>query len=220
MKFGIELARPDGWRMVNEGVEVGARVGGLHRRRRLCQRIPLRRPAAGFAAGLDEAERVIYIGTLNKALFPGLRLGYAVVPPSLVRAFVTTRTLMDRQPSSLCQAVVAAFMEEGHFAAHIRRMREMYRDQRDALVAAIGRRLGDHLAVDPPDQGMHLVAYTRRGLSDVTIARAGREHDVVVHAMSRLYVEAPAQSALLLGFSGYPRQSIAPAVARLARAFE
>ena len=93
------------------------------------------RPLASLQ-GLDEAERVIYIGTLNKALFPGLRLGYAVVPPSLAQAFVTTRYLMDRQPSSLCQAVVTAFMEEGHFAAHIRRMRQMYRSQRDALVAA------------------------------------------------------------------------------------
>ena len=130
------------------------------------------RPLASLQ-GLDEAERVIYIGTLNKALFPGLRLGYAVVPPSLVRAFITARYLMDRQPSSLCQAVVAAFMEEGHFAAHIRRMREMYRNQRDALVAALRRRLGDHLTVDPPDQGMHLAAYTRRGLSDVTVERAG-----------------------------------------------
>jgi aspartate/methionine/tyrosine aminotransferase len=124
------------------------------------------------------------------------------------------------QPSSLCQPVVAAFMEEGHFAAHIRRMREVYRNQRDALVAALRRRLGDHLTVDPPDQGMHLVAYTRRGLSDVTIERAGREHGVVVRAMSRLYVEAPAQSALMLGFSGYPHQITAPAIARLARAFE
>ena len=111
-------------------------------------------------------------------------------------------------------------MEEGHFAAHIRRMREMYRNQRDVLVAALRRRLGDHLTVEPPDQGMHLVAYTRRGLSDVAIERAGREHGVVVRAMSRLYVEAPAQSALMLGFSGYPRQTIAPAIARLARAFE
>jgi GntR family transcriptional regulator/MocR family aminotransferase len=177
------------------------------------------RPLASLQ-GLDEAERVIYIGTLNKALFPGLRMGYAVVPPSLVRAFVTARYLMDRQPSSLCQAVVAAFMEEGHFAAHIRRMREMYRGQRDALVAALRRRLGDHLTVDPPDQGMHLVAYMRRGLSDVAVERAGREHGVIVGAMSRLYVEAPAQSALMLGFSGYPRQIIAPAIARLARAFE
>jgi GntR family transcriptional regulator/MocR family aminotransferase len=177
------------------------------------------RPLASLQ-GLDEAERVIYIGTLNKALFPGLRLGYAVVPPSLVRPFVTARYLMDRQPSSLCQTVAAAFMEEGHFAAHIRRMREMYRNQRDTLVAALRRRLGDHLTVDPPDQGMHLVAYTQRRLSDVAIERAAREHGVVVRAMSRLYVEAPAQSALVLGFSGYPRQIIAPAVARLARAFE
>jgi GntR family transcriptional regulator/MocR family aminotransferase len=177
------------------------------------------RPLASLQ-GLDEAERVIYIGTLNKALFPGLRMGYAVVPPSLVRAFVSARYLMDRQPSSLCQAVVAAFMEEGHFAAHIRRMREIYRSQRDALVAALRRRLGDHLTVDPPDQGMHLVAYMRRGLSDVTVERAGREHGVIVGAMSRLYVEAPAQSALMLGFSGYPRQIIAPAIARLAQAFE
>jgi len=177
------------------------------------------RPLASLQ-GLDEAERVIYIGTLNKALFPGLRLGYAVLPPSLVRAFVAARYLMDRQPSSLCQAVVAAFMEEGHFAAHIRRMRELYRGQRDVLVAALRRRLGEHLAVEPPDQGMHLVAYTRRGRSDVTIERAAREHGVVVRAMSRLYVEAPPQSALMLGFSGYPRQLIAPAIARLARAFE
>ena len=177
------------------------------------------RPLASLQ-GLDEAERVIYIGTLNKALFPGLRLGYAVVPPSLAQAFVTTRYLMDRQPSSLCQAVVTAFMEEGHFAAHIRRMRQMYRNQRDALVAALRRRLGDHLTVDPPDQGMHLVAYTRRALSDVRIERMAREHGVVVRAMSRLYVEAPAQSALMLGFSGYPLPLIAPAVTRLARAFE
>ena len=177
------------------------------------------RPLASLQ-GLDDAARVIYIGTLNKALFPGLRLGYAVVPPALVRAFVTARYLIDRQPSSLCQEVAAAFMQEGHFAAHIRRMREMYRGQRDALVAALGRRLGDQLTVDPPDQGMHLVAYTRRGLSDVAVERAAREHGVVVRAMSRLYVEAPARSALMLGFSGYPRQTIAPAIARLARAFE
>ena len=176
------------------------------------------RPLASLQ-GLDEAERVIYIGTLNKALFPGLRLGYAVVPASLVRAFVAARHLMDRQPSSLCQTVVAAFMEEGHFASHIRRMREMYRDQRDALITAVRHRLGDHLTVDPPDQGMHLVAYTRRGLSDVTVERAAREHGVIVRAMSRLYVEAPARSALMLGFSGYPRQIIAPAIARLAHVF-
>ena len=177
------------------------------------------RPLASLQ-GLDDDERVIYIGTLNKALFPGLRLGYAVLPHALVRPFVTARYLMDRQPSTLCQAIVADFMEEGHFAAHIRRMRAASQDQRDALVATLRRRLGDHLSVDPPDQGMHLVAYLRRGLSDVAIERAAHEQGVVVRAMSRMYVVAPAKSALMFGFSGYPRQTIAPAVARLARAFE
>jgi GntR family transcriptional regulator/MocR family aminotransferase len=177
------------------------------------------RPLASLQ-GLDEAGNVIYVGTLNKALFPGLRLGYAVVPRSLRRAFVTTRYLTDRQPPSLCQAVVAAFMEEGHFAAHIRRTREAYRSQRDVLVAAIDRRLGDHLTVEAPDQGMHLVAYTRTGISDVAIERRAKEHGVVVRAMSRLYLEAKPKSALMLGFSGYPQQIIAPAIARLARAFE
>jgi GntR family transcriptional regulator / MocR family aminotransferase len=99
-------------------------------------------------------------------------------------------------------------------------MREIYRDQRDALVAAVRRRLGDHLSVDPPDQGMHLVASTRRGLSDVTIERAAREHGVIVRAMSRLYIEAPLRSSLMLGCSGYPRQVTAPTIVRLAQAFE
>jgi GntR family transcriptional regulator/MocR family aminotransferase len=177
------------------------------------------RPLASLQ-GLDEGERVIYIGTLNKALFPGLRLGYAVVPRALLRAFVTARYLMDRQPSTLSQAVVTSFMEQGHFAAHIRRMRLLYREQRDELVAALKSRLGADLTVNAPDQGMHLVAYTRKGLKDVAIERAGRQHGVIVRAMSRLYVAATPRSALVLGFSGHPRQTIVPAVERLAQAVE
>ena len=67
---------------------------------------------------------------------------------------------------------------------------------------------------------MHLVAYLRRGLSDVAIERAAREHGVIVKAMSRMYVAAPARQGLMFGFSGYPRQVIGPAVARLAKVFE
>jgi GntR family transcriptional regulator/MocR family aminotransferase len=96
----------------------------------------------------------------------------------------------------------------------------MYRDQRDELVAAIESRLGADLTVNAPDQGMHLVAFTRRGLSDVAIERAGRQNGVVVRAMSRLYVAAALRSALVLGLSGHPRQTIIPAVERLARTIE
>jgi len=174
------------------------------------------RPLASLQ-GLDDANRVIYVGTLNKVLFPGLRMGYAVVPPPLVRAFVGLRYLMDRQPSTLHQTVVAEFMGQGHFAAHIRRMRLLYRNQRDLLVAELASRVGADVAVQAPQQGMHLVAYLRDGLSDIHIEQAARERGIIVQAVSRLYKAAPARSGLMLGFSGYSPSAIIPAVARLAQ---
>jgi GntR family transcriptional regulator/MocR family aminotransferase len=174
------------------------------------------RPLASLQ-GLDEAERVIYIGTLNKVLFPGLRMGYAVVPWPLLRDFVNLRYVMDRQPPSIEQLVLAEFMRDGYFAAHLRRTRAHYLEQRDTMVAALGRRLQGDLSVVLPDQGIHLVAYLRNGLADVNVEQAARRDGVVVRAISRLYMKVPKRSGLLLGFSGYPRQVIIPAVARLAQ---
>jgi len=174
------------------------------------------RPLASLQ-GLDDGNRVIYVGTLNKVLFPGLRIGYVVVPRSLLRAFVSARYLMDRHPPSLHQTVAAEFMRQGYFAAHIRRMRLLYRDQRDALVAELTRLAGADLLLEAPDQGMHLVAYLRDGLSDVDLEHAARQSGVIVRAVSRLYIAAPRRSALILGFTGYPRQTVLPAVGRLAQ---
>src|SRR5215470_15641741 len=173
-------------------------------------------PPLAALQGLDADERVIYVGTLNKALFPGLRLGYAVVPPALLPGFVSARYLMDRQPPTLHQAVVAEFMQQGHFAAHIRRMRQMYREQRDALVETLARRAAGWLKVEVPDQGMHLIAYLADGISDLAVEAAAQRAGIVVRAISRFYRAAPARPGLMLGFSGFPRQLIVPAAARLA----
>jgi GntR family transcriptional regulator / MocR family aminotransferase len=174
------------------------------------------RPLASLQ-GLDDAERTIYIGTLNKALFPGLRIGYAVVPHPLVRAFVNARCLIDRQPSSLDQTVVTEFMRQGHFAAHLRRTRLQYLDQRDALVAELRRRVGDRVAVDAPDQGMHLIAYLRHKRSDLEIERAARRSGVIARAIAPMYRKASPRSGLMLGFSGFSCDTIVPAAARLAK---
>jgi len=173
-------------------------------------------PPLASLQGLDADERVIYVGTLNKALFPGLRIGYVVVPPALLPAFVSARYLMDRQPPTLHQAVVAEFMQQGHFAAHIRRMRQMYREQRDALAATLTRRAAGRLQVDVPDQGMHLVAYLESGTSDIAVEAAAQRAGIVVRAISRFYRVAAPRPGLMLGFSGFPRQLIVPAAARLA----
>src|SRR5262245_55241119 len=173
-------------------------------------------PPLASLQGLDDTELVIYVGTLNKALFPGLRIGYAVVPRALLRAFVGARYLIDRQHPTLQQAVVSEFMQQGHFAAHIRRIRQLYREQRDALAETLTRRAAGTLDVALPDQGMHLVAYLRDGSSDIEIEAAARRAGIVVRAISRFYRAARPRPGLMLGFSGFPRQLIVPAAVRLA----
>ncbi|HEX5378528.1 MAG TPA: PLP-dependent aminotransferase family protein, partial [Phenylobacterium sp.] len=168
--------------------------------------------------GLDGGERVIYVGTLNKALFPGLRMGYAVVPRALMGAFANARQLMDRQPPTLTQAIVLDFMREGQFAAHIRRRRIAYKAQRDALAQALSAQLGDLLEVDVPDQGMTLIAYLKDGRSDLDVEAAADAGGVTVRAISRLYRRNRQQQGLMLGFSGFPARMMAGGVTRLAKA--
>jgi GntR family transcriptional regulator/MocR family aminotransferase len=174
-------------------------------------------PALASLQGLDDDERVIYVGTLNKALFPGLRIGYAVVPHALLSAYTSARYLMDRQPPTLYQTVVAEFIRQGHFAGHIRRIRQLYREQLDALATTLTSRATEHLEVMVPDQGMHLVAYLRDRKSDLDVEAAAARAGIVVRAISRFYRAAPARSGLMLGFSGFPRQVIIPAAARLGK---
>src|SRR5215475_4464824 len=173
-------------------------------------------PPLASLQGLDDCEQVIYVGTFNKALFPGLRMGYAVIPRAQLEAFVTARYLIDRQPATMWQAVASDFMQQGHFAAHIRRMRQLYREQRDALASTLERRAGGKLEVALPDQGMHLIAYLKDGSSDLAVEAAARRAGIVVRAISRFYRAARPRSGLMLGFSGFPRQLIVPAAAKLA----
>lgn len=177
-------------------------------------------PPLAALQGLDGGERVIYVGTLNKALFPGLRLGYMVAPRPLAAALTAARQLTDRQPPTLTQAVVLDFMESGQFAAHIRRRRIAYKAQRDALAQALRDALGDRVEIGLPDQGLHLTAFLNGGLDDVAAERAAAGRGVIARAISPLYRRAPPRAGLMLGFSGFPARGMAAGVARLAAALD
>src|SRR5207245_851758 len=116
------------------------------------------RPLASLQ-GLDKAGRVIYIGTFSKTIFPSLRLGCIVVPKDLTSTFIAARALIDRHSPSLDQATLADFINEGHFARHIRRMRTLYEERQAILVAAARRELEGLIEVAPADAGMHLVGW-------------------------------------------------------------
>jgi GntR family transcriptional regulator / MocR family aminotransferase len=165
--------------------------------------------------GLDPS-RVIYLGTMSKVMFPSLRLGYAIVPEPLVDAYAGARVLVDRQSPTADQHVLAAFMKNGMFEAHIRRIRAVYTERRDALIAALTKHLPGWATLQPSDQGMHLVVWLPGGMDDVGIMQDALAAGVVVRALSPMYSPAAARPGLMLGFGGFPARQLADAVPKLA----
>ncbi|MGN6106278.1 MAG: PLP-dependent aminotransferase family protein [Kofleriaceae bacterium] len=168
--------------------------------------------------GLDDAGCVIYVGTFSKALFPGLRLGFVVVPPALVDTFVAARASLSTPASAFEQAALARFLADGHFATHLRRMRAAYRERSEALLAALEADCGDALELAPCDAGMQLVAPLRAPLSDRAIAEEAARLGVEVGALSSYYVGRRRRAGLVFGFGGVPPSAMRAGTQQLARA--
>jgi GntR family transcriptional regulator/MocR family aminotransferase len=171
--------------------------------------------------GLDATRRVIYAGTFSKALLPGFRVGYLIVPDDLVAAFRAVRPIIDRFPAPLHQLVVADFLNEGYFPAHLRRLRESHRAARDNLAFLLKARLSDHLIAPVPEQGIHFtVSSTGTWRDDRALAEAALKGGVVVIPVSPMHISASPEPRLLLGFSGLTADEAEVAVARLGRVLE
>ena len=166
--------------------------------------------------GLDSSGRVIYTGTFSKVLFPALRLGYLVAPEPLVDVFLSARVLVDRQPPGLEQAIVAEFLAEGHFGRHLRRMRALYAERQQALVAAAHKELAGLLEVAPAEAGMHLTAWLPRKVSDRAISEKAAAAGIVAPPVSASAVQVRLQPGLLLGYSAFNPRQIREGVRKLA----
>lgn len=172
------------------------------------------RPLASLQ-GLDDNESVIYTGTFSKVLFPSLRLGYVIVPPPLVEAFVAMRRATDYSVPYLEQAVLADFINEGHFTRHIRRMRTLYAERRAELIAAVQDL---PLEIYAPATGMYLVGWLPEGVDDRTAAQKAREHQVHVLPVSMFAVETTMRGGLVLGYAATNSDDIREGARRLGQA--
>jgi GntR family transcriptional regulator/MocR family aminotransferase len=175
------------------------------------------RPLAALQS-LDTDQRVTYIGTLSKVLFPSIRIGYIVAPPDLFDALLSARCLGGHQSPTLDQAVLADFISGGHFARHIRRMRVLYAERQQALVNAAKSELKGLLEIRPSDAGMHLLGWLPEHVDDQKAFRAATAAGVEVTPLSAYCIEPPKRGALRLGYTGYKPREIWRATRRLAEA--
>jgi GntR family transcriptional regulator / MocR family aminotransferase len=164
---------------------------------------------------LDTGERVIYVGTFSKVIFPALRLGYMVVPEDLVDAFSAARDATDQFSSTLYQAVMTDFIREGHFARHIRKMRMLYLERRTALVEGIQSQMSGKLEVIGAEAGMHLVALLPPGVSDVALSKKASAMGISAMPLSACYLKPPGRAGLILGYGGTDVRQIRDGIRKL-----
>ncbi|MCS4504922.1 HTH-type transcriptional regulatory protein GabR [wastewater metagenome] len=171
--------------------------------------------------GLSSTNRVIYVGTFSKVMYPGLRLAYLVVPPELVEPLSTANAELFREGRLVEQAALAEFIESGRFSAHIRRMRQIYAERQEALRTSLETRLGDAVSVSGGQGGIHLTYHFREALDDERVSRDALSEGIVARPLSLYYHDtAAARPGLVLGYATVTPQRIADASAALARVVE
>lgn len=164
--------------------------------------------------GLDQ-NRVIYLGTFSKVLAPSLRVGYVILPETLVEAFAGARSIIGRNSSSLEQHMIAKYMAEGYFENHIRRIRKTYAENRKLLLQLIHSEL-PMLKILPTNQGMHIIALLPSFIKDIQLVALAANSGIGLRAISPMYYNNhEALCGIMLGFGGFTKIQLQEAVATL-----
>jgi GntR family transcriptional regulator/MocR family aminotransferase len=159
------------------------------------------RPLASLQ-GLDTEQRVVYLGTFSKVLYPGIKIGYMVVPAALVQPFRSALYDLQRPGQLTVQGALAEFMERGYFATHIRRVRQAYAETRALLIEALQPALGASASISSQSAGLHLVIRLPDGFNDQQLAETAAAHGLRVSALSRYFIGPASAWGLVVGF-GY-----------------
>lgn len=157
--------------------------------------------------GLDRAGVVIFGGSFSAVMFPALRLGYLVVPPEMVDVFAAAQSVSTHHPPLLGQAVLCDFISEGHFARHIRRMREVYAERLDILLKAAREKLKGEVEISNVEAGLQTIGWLRPGVSAEAIAKSAAAKNVEVTPLTRYAYGRSPRNGIVLGFAAVePRE--------------
>ncbi len=171
---------------------------------------------------LDTRGRVVYVGSFSKTMLPALRLGFVVTPPSLRAAVHKAKFVADWHTSTLVQATLARFIDDGGFARHIRKVGSVYRLRHALVMQGLIRQFADHLEVIPSAAGLHVTALARSASADriAAVVRRASEGGVQVQELSKFAVEPPGRPGLVLGYGAIATAHIEEGLRRLRGCFE
>ncbi len=167
---------------------------------------------------LDRNSNVIFIGSFNKLLFPSLRIGYVVLPSSLVDLFLAYRYRADFHNLSMDQAVLCDFIADGHLGRHLRRMRDLYASRLGVLIEEGRRYLKGLLQISDVTAGLYTAAFLKNGMTSLEAEKAAAAHDIEAIAMDRYTLNSSDPKGVLLGFAAFDEAAIRAGLIKLASA--
>ena len=165
--------------------------------------------------GLDNQACVIYLGTFSKSLYPGIKLAYMAVPEDLAETFRTALYDLQRPGQLMMQAALADFIDLGHFAGHVRKVRQAYGEKRERLVKTLRPILGTAATISREASGLHLMIELPSGANDVALAALIATEGLVVRPLSAYYLGDAPRKGLLVGYAYVPTHEIARHARRL-----
>jgi GntR family transcriptional regulator/MocR family aminotransferase len=151
--------------------------------------------------GLDTEGRIVYLGTFSRTVFPALRIGYLIVPKSLVPAFTAAKWLNELHSATLEQETLAEFINSGMYERHLRRLRRRNAARREALLDAVHVHLGNRVEMTGDGSGAHIVLWPSKRVSEVAVIARARSRGVGVYGISHCYLTKPLRPGLIIGYS-------------------
>lgn len=177
-------------------------------------------PAPPALFGLQPDAPVVYTGTFSKTLYPGLRLGYLVLPRTIAADFARVAAQATRAGQGIEQRVLAEFIQRGDYTAHLRRMRVRYAARQAALRAALKERFGPHLVLSGGAAGLHLVMWLPQEINDMKVVERTAELGLGVRALTSYSRASTGCNGLVLGYGNLEEGMIDECVRRLVMAVD